>query len=837
MKTVFRLLLVFILIFLSTLFVLPVTADNNTPIPPFWQSASEVSDIALSADGSCMLVGANQHAYFLENGALKWHYDAPSDGISMVQAVAISNDASLSVLGCGDGSIYLIDRLGTLLWRYTLDIEIVLDKEVRDPVESVAISSDNLYITACNTNAGVLMLDRQGKLLWKVSTQDTFGATCVALSADDSCLALGTYTHILLFDRSGKLLWKYAYFDIFDISITADASLIAAGSRYNNILLDRQGNLLWDTSISRSCGVAISADGALIITGSEFDNIYLLDKKGETQWTFNFDRSLFHIALSADGLSLAASGLDGTIYLISDPMAIADTAHEALAVKTILPPEMLWKYSAGTDVYDVAVSADGSCVVFGCGNGNAVFLEQGQLAWQYDSGAVGEGMTGVRSVALSPDASLTAIGCADGSVRLLDRDGHIIWKHEFGKFAAGNILGVAISADSSCIAAGSTFGVVYLLDRQGNLLWQYSTEAGDNVIGNNCGVALSADASYIVVGPCKDHVFLLNRQGKLLWKYGTKGYVYDAALTADGSYLAAGGNGNTVYYLDRQGKLQWKTPTGEVNSISVSADGLFIGVGSVDGNLYLLGKQGGILAKYYTQNWVDGVALTPNGKYIAASCFNGDIYLFTNNAGAAAAAAAVYGGNAGKSNANYTLLFIILGAYIGFWLLLFLLSRFTPLSKQLVFLKKYTWLYLPFVSWLLTIFPLVLPPLPLGPIQISLAWSRRRMFPFYDAMCQYLGRVEPKRGFPAGWLHNVGVNIGDLLTLGLAQLFSTASLLDEIIKKNAGSEHKKMSPSGLLIMWLFLGNVVFLAIYIVCPGYIFAPLLKRWEAYISKSAP
>jgi len=178
---------------------------------------------------------------------------------------------------------------------------------------------------------------------------------------------------------------------------------------------------------------------------------------------------------------------------------------------------------------------------------------------------------------------------------------------------------------------------------------------------------------------------------------------------------------------------------------------------------------------------------------------------------------------------EYTGVFI-LGAYLVAWLLLLLASRLTPLSKHVIFLREYWWLYIPLISWLFMVFPLVLPPIPLGPIALSLAWSRRRFFPFYRRGCEYLGKVDKQRGFPMGWLVNVWSNLLDMVTLGLAQLFATASLLREMIQRDGTEEERaEEDPATWVLKRLLWGNVFFIAAYIVCPGYLYAPLLVRMD--------
>lgn len=492
-------------------------------------------------------------------------------------------------------------------------------------------------------------------------------------------------------------------------------------------------------------------------------------------------------------------------------------------------PAILWEYGAGSAALDVAISADGSFVAVACGSGEVLLLDkQGQLLWKYDTGSNQEG---AKSVAMSAYASVIAVGCGDGSVQLLDKQGKLLWKYDNQTNGGGEVLGVAVSADASYVAAGDAFGVLHLFDRQGKLQWKYSTT--NNLISYNCGVALTADGSFVAASPMI-RTFFFDVHGNLAWKYATELYAYDVGLSGDGSEVAIGGNDNRVYFLNNQGKLLWKRSTGEVESISISQDGNYVCAGSIDSNIYLFDRQGVSLYDFSVGDWVTGVSLNTDGSYLAVSGHDGNVYLLHNDLTTLAAASSAYQAQqtaASRERASfYTIIGLVVGVYLGLWLLLFLLSHLSPFSTRLIFLRRYGWLYIPFVSWLFTVFPLILPPIPLGPIQISFAWSRRRLFRFYDKMCKRLNKTEKKIEFPWGWFANVMINVYDILTLGLSQLFATASILEELNKKSgAKAEHAKSSPMSWVVKWLILGNVFFVAIYIISPGYIYAPLLVQME--------
>jgi len=156
-------------------------------------------------------------------------------------------------------------------------------------------------------------------------------------------------------------------------------------------------------------------------------------------------------------------------------------------------------------------------------------------------------------------------------------------------------------------------------------------------------------------------------------------------------------------------------------------------------------------------------------------------------------------------------------------------TRAVPLDIR----RQYRWLYLPLLAWVILVFPLVLPPIPIGPLAFSLAWNRREYMSHINRAMAHLGRQRKKAGFPMGWLVNVFVNLFDMVTLGLSTLFVTAELVSAMIKQDGSPEERaEIDPVAWAFKWLFLGNVVFLALYIACPGLIYERLLTRLERHL-----
>jgi len=154
--------------------------------------------------------------------------------------------------------------------------------------------------------------------------------------------------------------------------------------------------------------------------------------------------------------------------------------------------------------------------------------------------------------------------------------------------------------------------------------------------------------------------------------------------------------------------------------------------------------------------------------------------------------------------------------------------------------KHYIWLYLPVLSWLCLVFPLVFIPIPvfvLGPIGIALfpSTTRRKSISFFRRSYARVGRRPPSANSTAmfRWTDDAFINLFDIATLGLSNLFVAAGLLKEMIDKE-GSEEERAEPDpvGWLLKWLLIGNIPFIAAYILCPGLIFEQILYRLERHL-----
>jgi WD40 repeat protein len=214
----------------------------------------------------------------------------------------------------------------------------------------------------------------------------------------------------------------------------------------------------------------------------------------------------------------------------------------------------------------------------------------------------------ILTLALTPDGSSFAIGTnRPGALYYYDRNGTLLWSHGTGC----PVYGSAVSKDGAYVVEGSD--MVRVFTREGDLDWRWDT--GYFAFS----VAMSADGKYIAVGSDDGTVRLLRRGAGELWKYETTGDVDAVAISADGSLIAAGADGQ-VYLLGKNGKKIWKKDVGRgVRSVALSVDGDRIAVGSLDHRIQLYRSNGTKAWEYMTDNRVQHVGITNDGRVIGAS--------------------------------------------------------------------------------------------------------------------------------------------------------------------------------------------------------------------------
>ncbi len=352
--------------------------------------------------------------------------------------------------------------------------------------------------------------------------------------------------------------------------------------------------------------------------------------------------------------SVVKAGEKGSEYYFEASDGKATARHPAEAGSTLSPVNILsekldnnqiyffnrekstpqWAYPIGSDwVQNVAISANGQYIAVATNKSVYLFSkESNKPLWQYQCFAGPETVEShLGWIALSADGNYIAGSCKNELAFFSKESGAPLWVYP------GNLYAVAISSNGEYIALG-TMGVdeLFLFSKESNQpLWRY--QAG----GDIHGLAVSADGHYVAAGAhCPDRrAFLFERQNgaKPLVSYAlsTGSPVWTAAISADGKYAVYGldsaGNGKSIFLFSPGQNKPVRSWTTEwwVRSLAMSQDGKYIAAGSGDHYVYLIDKgRDQPLWKFQAGERVGSVGVSRDASYIAAGSKDKKVYLF-----------------------------------------------------------------------------------------------------------------------------------------------------------------------------------------------------------------
>ncbi len=344
------------------------------------------------------------------------------------------------------------------------------------------------------------------------------------------------------------------------------------------------------------------------------------------------------IGFAPDGRTLLSAGEDGTVRVWDV------TAGKRTAVLSI------WK---GEQVKSLAVSPDGSRFAAGTVNG-------GLGLWGLASGKRLQHRRRhdgpIWSVRFSPDGKLLATGGYDGAVRLAEVEGKQVY---FLGRHTGGALAVAFSIDGRALASGGGDETVRV--------WDVATKSARFALkGHRApvhGVAFGPDNTLLTGGRLPGEA---GRGEVKVWDVGTdpgkevrrrhRGFVLAAAFSPDGKLLATGGSDGTVRLHRGQGVKEAPALTGHTGSVyavlfgaagtSLIAGGVARDEGKRPAGEIRVWDPGTNEARAHFRlpSIVYCLALSPDGKALAAGGADGKVRLLDPATGAVTATLAGHQG-------------------------------------------------------------------------------------------------------------------------------------------------------------------------------------------------
>lgn len=284
------------------------------------------------------------------------------------------------------------------------------------------------------------------------------------------------------------------------VVISDDESTIVAGGD-QLIVLSHEGEKCWTAwgssllDISRYGNYILISDGRVV---------RLISGAGTLIWEQSLDTVVTDLSLAPDASAIAAVGGGQIRTITSSGEAIASNTTMAINHIRITPSgkQVLVTTSRGVLLADlnlktqwsdmnssqdfVDISRDGSSFVTLTNNRIRKYNDTGGLMWD-------KKVPGGNALALaySGDGSTVVLGMDDNNVRVLDRDGTLLWTAN----ATNWITSVAVSHNGNTIVAGSTDKKVHVFNRAGARLGIFPAKSSIEPHS----VAVSRDGSLIVV--------------------------------------------------------------------------------------------------------------------------------------------------------------------------------------------------------------------------------------------------------------------------------------------------------------------------------------------------
>jgi WD40 repeat protein len=274
---------------------------------------------------------------------------------SWVPFVTTTSNGSFTAASSLDGSFYIFDKSGNVLWSDNLGHRVTSLSFSEDLSEISAVTGEKVYVYTTSgkfvTNyksvkGGFITITpdgqyiggsvsnvygtvyKDGRPLWDYRTEGKVNN--VSLTPDGQTLAVASSDNNVYLLRAGLLLWKYdAKAPVISVAATPDASYVVCGTgsfeskegetsnEFKVYLFDGTGKLLWNQSIGYTVSsVSITPDGSYISIGSWDKKVHIYSKSGEHLREFKTEGNVWSVSITPDGKNVVAGSTDTYVYFL-----------------------------------------------------------------------------------------------------------------------------------------------------------------------------------------------------------------------------------------------------------------------------------------------------------------------------------------------------------------------------------------------------------------------------------------------------------------------------------------------------------------------------------------
>ncbi len=164
-----------------------------------YQTGSYINSVALTNDGS-YVAGASDdtNVYFFDrNGTVIWRYDTGSKAVGLV-SISLDGEYIAASTEYPDSKIYFLNKKGAFLWSYKLV----------DVPRGLSVSSNGSYVAAGSKDGTIYLFDRDGRVVWTRLLKSTV-INDVSLSDDASNVFIAhSFGNLSAYSFRGLYQWS-----------------------------------------------------------------------------------------------------------------------------------------------------------------------------------------------------------------------------------------------------------------------------------------------------------------------------------------------------------------------------------------------------------------------------------------------------------------------------------------------------------------------------------------------------------------------------------------------------------------------------------------------------